>query len=796
MIEKVGRYEILDKIGEGGFAIVYRARDTELDRPVALKELRPILLTDKDWTRRFRREAKTIARLDHTHIVTIYDVYEVQERLFIVMRLVNGPSLDELITIQGRLSWREATVIIASVIKGLNHAHTRGILHRDLKPANILMDPERGPMLTDFGLAKLASESSMSMTASGGIVGTPHYIAPEVWEGQGTTEQSDIYALGCVFYEMLTGEKIFKGETPPAVMMAHFRSPALPLIWPEGVPPGVADVLKTTLAGKPADRYATVDDMARTLIALPGIAPEPGQADVVALEQQAIVSETEPAQVAELAQQPDAILMEDDLEGVEQTSSQQSIPSDTLSRTATPSQQLPERKIPPTRLNLHWLDFQKLEDTIADLPPKWNSFLKSLSTSVIIVFMLAIVNLLTSSYPWFIWVALAAGVSLAIRFVNLLFDDKKEPTISLPSVAQSATAPPSDSTSTATPVPDQKTPVLPPTSGVQAATSPPITSTSPSSVAPTPSQVVRARERRKRSGCMWISITLGGILLILIVGIGGFCSMSSNFFDSALAPVEVGSTHTENINVAAPDSSNTPNLSLEVVGGQFFLAPGAEKGLVEGTATYNVAQLKPKIDANGSNIRIYPEEDIGLSALTTEGLENIWGLKLGSIPMELTIDVVGANTEIELGALSVADLTVTHGGGNFQLSFSEPNQIEMKNLKFQGGASSATLTGLANARAENISFEAGAGDFTLDFSGELQNDIDVSVKGGLGAVTIIVPENVAAQVSASGGLSNVDVGGAWQKSGDNEYVLSGEGHEITIKADIGFGALKLRTSEN
>ncbi|MFC1975036.1 protein kinase [Chloroflexota bacterium] len=266
MIKELGRYEILEKIGQGGFAIVYRGRDTELDRLVALKELRPVLLDDTTWVKHFRREAQTIARLDHPRIVPIYDVYQTEGRLFIVMRLVNGPGLEELITSQGRLPWPEAIETITAVAEGLDYAHAQGILHRDMKPANILIDQERGPMLSDFGLAKLAGEHSMS--SSGDIVGTPHYIAPEAWEGQTATPQTDIYALGCILYEMLTGEKVFKGETPPIVMMAHFKPLTLPQVWPKGVPAGVADVLSTALANKPADRYATAREMVETLASL------------------------------------------------------------------------------------------------------------------------------------------------------------------------------------------------------------------------------------------------------------------------------------------------------------------------------------------------------------------------------------------------------------------------------------------------------------------------------------------------------------------------------------------------
>lgn len=285
---------------------------------------------------------------------------------------------------------------------------------------------------------------------------------------------------------------------------------------------------------------------------------------------------------------------------------------------------------------------------------------------------------------------------------------------------------------------------------------------------------------------------LGGIFLVIVIGIGGFCSVFGSLLNSMPA-VELGPTLTQNIDVPVPDSSDTPNLSLKVSGGQFSLAPGAKKGLIEGTVTYDAPQLEPQIETNGRNIRIYPKEDIGLDALAEE-FENTWDVKLGSAPMELTINAGGADTEIELGGLSVVDLAIFHGGDNFHLSFSEPNQIEMKKLKFIGGASiTTTLTRLANARAENISFAVGAGDFTLDFSGELQNDVDVDVTSGLSTITIIVPEGVAAHVSSSWTMPNVEMIGSWQKSDDTTYILPGEGHKITIKVD-GLGAdLKLRT---
>lgn len=261
---QLGRYELLAEIGQGGFATVYRARDTALDRPVALKELKAALLTETRGLKRFHREAKLVARLDHPHIVPIYDVGQAQGRHFIVMRLVEGQSLAERLAEQGRMTWSETVELIGAVAEGLDYAHRRGILHRDLKPANILLDPERGPLLSDFGLAKLEDEHSFSQ--SGRVVGTTHYIAPELWDGQPATPQTDIYALGCIIYELLTGEKIFAGETPVSVMRAHFQSLALPQNWPEDVPAGLNEILERALTQQPAERYASAVELAMALL--------------------------------------------------------------------------------------------------------------------------------------------------------------------------------------------------------------------------------------------------------------------------------------------------------------------------------------------------------------------------------------------------------------------------------------------------------------------------------------------------------------------------------------------------
>jgi serine/threonine-protein kinase len=267
MIEpkRLGKYEIIEEIGRGGFATVYRALDTTLEREVAVKVLNPLLLQDPTWARRFRREAKAVARLQHNHIVTIYEIGEEQGQLFIAMELVKGPSLRDLINERGPLTWDQALYILAQVASALDYAHREGIVHRDLKPGNILVDPRRGALLTDFGLARLVGESSMSTSISGGVVGTPSYIAPEIWDEGAAEVPADIYAFGCIVYEMLTGEVLFEGATPLQTMRAHDKGPQFPTQWPEGVPGGLEAVLSKALAREPPDRFASAGQMVDAL---------------------------------------------------------------------------------------------------------------------------------------------------------------------------------------------------------------------------------------------------------------------------------------------------------------------------------------------------------------------------------------------------------------------------------------------------------------------------------------------------------------------------------------------------
>ncbi len=265
-VQQLGKYRIREELGRGGFATVYRALDTTLEREVALKVLDPLLMREETWVARFRREAKAVARLRHPHIVTVYEVGEAEGRLFIAMERVEGPALNRLIAERGRLSWDETIDIMAQVTDALDYAHGEGILHRDLKPANILLGPRMGAMLTDFGFARLVGESSVSVSMSGGVVGTPAYIAPEVWRDEDPCSQTDLYSLACVVYEMLMGKVLFPGKTPAAVMTKHLMDgPQFPAAWPEGMPDGVAEVLGKALARQPEERYSGVSEFVAAL---------------------------------------------------------------------------------------------------------------------------------------------------------------------------------------------------------------------------------------------------------------------------------------------------------------------------------------------------------------------------------------------------------------------------------------------------------------------------------------------------------------------------------------------------
>jgi formylglycine-generating enzyme required for sulfatase activity/predicted Ser/Thr protein kinase len=276
---RIGKYELLEEIGRGGFAVVYRARDVELDRLVALKGLRPALGDDPDFVARFKREARAAAGLKHPNIVTVYDAAQIDGQLIIAMEYVEGHTLRDELHTQGALPLDRALEILEQIAGALDYAHQRGIVHRDVKPANILLEEtaqSAHATLLDFGLAKALGASTV-LTSQGTLLGSPEYMAPEQTDPGRANEigpATDRYALGIVAYQLLTGRVPFQGNTP-ATLNAHLNlKPPDPRALRADVSPQVSGVLLKMLAKVPADRYASAREFVQGLrIAAKPLAP-------------------------------------------------------------------------------------------------------------------------------------------------------------------------------------------------------------------------------------------------------------------------------------------------------------------------------------------------------------------------------------------------------------------------------------------------------------------------------------------------------------------------------------------
>jgi serine/threonine-protein kinase len=262
--EKIGRYIVSSELGRGGMATVYHAKDPYFDRDVAVKVLPRTFLHDPQFRVRFEREAKTIAALEHSAIVPVYDFGEDDGQPFIIMRLMSGGSLDDKLKL-GKLSLEESVRIVTQLAPGLDAAHKSGIIHRDLKPGNILFDQYNNAFLSDFGIARL-TEGESTLTGSR-ILGTPAYMSPEqIQGGQSLDSRSDIYAMGVIFYQMLVGTTPFQATTPAKVMMMHILEPvptflkSLPT-----VPRSIETWLERILAKEPDDRFNDAIEMAQSL---------------------------------------------------------------------------------------------------------------------------------------------------------------------------------------------------------------------------------------------------------------------------------------------------------------------------------------------------------------------------------------------------------------------------------------------------------------------------------------------------------------------------------------------------
>jgi serine/threonine protein kinase len=272
----IGRYQIKKELGRGGMATVYRAFDPMFAREVAIKVLPRELLHNPQFHKRFAREAKTIAKLEHAAIVPVYDVGEDNEQPYFVMRIMAGGSLAERVA-KGPMTLEETASILKRIATGLDYAHKKGVVHRDLKPGNILFDEAGEPFLSDFGIAKIANMSQQTnLTGSGGIVGTAAYMSPEQARGEDIDYRSDIYALGIILYEMLSGKVPFDSNTPMGIAIKHITDPVPRIIDVKpDLPYTVQAVIDKALDKNPEARYPNAASFSDAFaVALKGESPD------------------------------------------------------------------------------------------------------------------------------------------------------------------------------------------------------------------------------------------------------------------------------------------------------------------------------------------------------------------------------------------------------------------------------------------------------------------------------------------------------------------------------------------
>ena len=256
------RYEIITEVGNGGMATVYKAKDNILNRLVAIKILKDEFTTDQEFVKRFNTEAQSAARLTHPNIVSVFDVgYEEEYNIYyIVMELIKGKTLKEIIVHDGALSWKWAVNIAMQIASALEAAHKENIIHRDIKPHNIIITEEGVAKVTDFGIAKAVSNSTI--TAFGTTIGSVHYFSPEQAKGGVTDAKSDIYSLGVVMYEMLTAKVPFDADTPVSVALKHMQEePIEPIEINDEIPSAVNSIVMKAMQKDPINRYQTATEM-------------------------------------------------------------------------------------------------------------------------------------------------------------------------------------------------------------------------------------------------------------------------------------------------------------------------------------------------------------------------------------------------------------------------------------------------------------------------------------------------------------------------------------------------------
>jgi eukaryotic-like serine/threonine-protein kinase len=268
------RYELEELVGTGGMSSVYRAHDRLLERDVALKVLHQQFVADTDYVERFRREARSVAQLSHPNIVTVIDRGEQDGRQFIVFEYINGENLKALVEREGPLSEEDAVRLALQIARALGFAHDNGLVHRDVKPQNVLLNGDGQAKVTDFGIAR-SLDVKGGLTQTGTVMGTSDYIAPEQARGSRVDAQSDIYSLGAVLYELLTGEVPFPGDNFVAVAMRHINEPP-PSVRERrpDVSPRLDALIRRAMAKEPRDRFGSMDELCAELNAC--LSPETG----------------------------------------------------------------------------------------------------------------------------------------------------------------------------------------------------------------------------------------------------------------------------------------------------------------------------------------------------------------------------------------------------------------------------------------------------------------------------------------------------------------------------------------
>ncbi len=270
-----GRYEIGEVIGEGGMAVVYSARDIQDDMPVAIKILRDEYLGNEEFIRRFKDESKAIAVLSHENIVKVYDVSFGDRIMYIVMEYIDGITLKDYIERSGRVGWKESIHFVLQTLKALQHAHEKGIIHRDVKPQNIMLLEDGTIKVTDFGIARFSKSTTNTMTSSNKAIGSVHYVSPEQARGEPTDAKSDLYSLGVMLYEMLTGKLPFDDDSAVSVALMQLQSDPVPprQINPD-IPEGLEEIIIKAMQKDPEKRYHSAGEMYSDIVKVkknPGI---------------------------------------------------------------------------------------------------------------------------------------------------------------------------------------------------------------------------------------------------------------------------------------------------------------------------------------------------------------------------------------------------------------------------------------------------------------------------------------------------------------------------------------------